>query len=513
MGSSPYAVEMKGITKRFPGVVANDGIDFALRRGEIRALLGENGAGKSTLMNILSGMYRPDSGEIWIEGRQVTLDSPRAAINLGIGMVHQHFMLVNSLTVTENIILGQRSSREPFTDIATARARIEDISVAVGLEVDPDARVWQLSVGERQRVEIIKTLYRGARVLILDEPTSVLTPQEADCLFVMLRRMAQDGYTVVFVSHKLNEVIGISDRVTILRSGKVISTVETQETDVRGLARLMVGRDVVFRLDKSPVQMGAPVLEVESISARNDKDLEALRGVSLTVHAGEILGIAGVAGNGQRELAEVLGGVRRVTRGRILIRGKDISNRSAEGFLRAGGGHIPEDRRNRGLIGDFSLTENLIMESFGEPCNTLQARLPVLGRWFIDRKAVCQRADELIALYDVRVPSRDVLASKLSGGNQQKIVLARTLSREPQVLIACKPTMGLDVGATEYVRRKLLEQRGLGKAILLISEDLDEILMLSDRIAVIYEGVLSEAFLADGVELEQIGLMMGGSWC
>jgi len=496
-------VEMRGITKRFPGVVANDHIDFEVRAGEVHALLGENGAGKTTLMNVLYGLYQPDEGEIFIRGRKVTLRSPRDAIALGIGMVHQHFMLIPPLTVTENVVLGLRSSREPFLDTRRAGQRIAELSKRYGLQVDPQAQIWQLSVGEQQRVEIIKALYRGAEILILDEPTSVLTPPEVRELFAVLQRMAERGHAIIFITHKLHEVMSVSHRVTVLRDGRVVSTVETGQTDEKELARMMVGREVLFRLTKKPVQKGDVVLQVEDLEALSDRGLPALKGLSFSVRQGEVLGIAGVAGNGQRELAEVITGLRRATRGRVIIGGKEMTNRSPGEIIAQGVSYIPEERMEVGLIMDFSVAENTILETRRRP--------PFSDGWFLNPQAIERHAEELISDYDVRTPSKDVPVKQLSGGNLQKLILARELSRQPRLLIAAQPTRGLDVGATEYIRRRLMEQRERGTAILLISEELDEVLSLSDRIAVMYEGEIVGIVDAAEAEVEEIGLMMAGA--
>ena len=504
-------VEMKGITKRFPGVVANDHIDFEVRAGEVHALLGENGAGKTTLMNVLYGLYQPDEGEIYIRGRKVTLRSPRDAIALGIGMVHQHFMLVPPLTVVENVILGLRSSRGPFLDTDRAEKRIADLSKRYGLKVDPRAQIWQLSVGEQQRVEIIKALYRGADILILDEPTSVLTPPEVKELFSVLRRMAEEGKAVIFITHKLHEVMAVSDRVTVLRDGRVVSTLDTEDTDERKLAKMMVGREVLFRVAREEVERGEIALEVRDLWVMGDKGLPALKGISLSLRQGEILGIAGVAGNGQGELAEAITGLRRATRGKVLIAGKDMTNRPSGEIIEAGVGYIPEERIRRGLIMDFSVAENAILETHHRPPFADGWFLPFAKGWFLNNQEIDRYVERLISDYEVKTPSKDVPVKHLSGGNLQRLILARELSREPKLLVAAQPTRGLDVGATEYIRRKLMEQRARGTAILLISEDLDEILSLSDRIAVMYEGEIVGIVPAEEAEVEEIGLMMAGA--
>lgn len=500
MNSGSAVVEMKGIVKRFPGVVANDHINFDLRSNEIHALLGENGAGKTTLMNIVYGLYRADEGIITVKGRQVTLGSPKDAIDLGIGMIHQHFTLIPPMTVTENIMLGSKS--EGFlTDPKRVEEAISSLCDGYGLRVDPKARIWQLSVGEQQRVEIIKALYRGANILILDEPTAVLTPQETDQLFTTLRQMKKEGRALVFISHKLDEVLAISDRITVLRKGRVISTVNAAQTSKIELAKMMVERDVVFRLSKAKVQKAAEALKLESVSALDDRGLQALKNVSFSVYEGEILGLAGVAGNGQRELAQLLTGIRKPAAGRIFIRGRETTDYTPADLLDLDVSYIPEDRIESGAILDLSVTDNLILKTY-----------PALSKGLLlDRSAAAEHADRLIKEFDVVTPSRDSLAKTLSGGNIQRLILARELSLRPRVIVASQPTRGLDVGATEYIRRKLLAERERGSAILLISEDLDEIMSLSDRIAVLYEGRIMGIVPAEKAKIEEIGLMMAGT--
>lgn len=500
MESGGVVVELKGIVKRFPGVVANDHVDIDVRSGEIHALLGENGAGKTTLMNILYGLYRADEGTITVKGRQVTLGSPKDAIDLGIGMIHQHFTLIPPMTVTENIMLGSKS--EGFlTDPKQVEEAISILCDRYGLRVDPKARIWQLSVGEQQRVEIIKALYRGANILILDEPTAVLTPQETDQLFTTLRQMKKEGRALVFISHKLDEVLAISDRITVLRKGRVISTVNAAQTSKIELAKMMVERDVVFRLSKAKVQKAAEALKLESVSALDDRGLQALKNVSFSVYEGEILGLAGVAGNGQRELAQLLTGIRKRAAGRIFIRGRETTDYTPADLLDLDVSYIPEDRIESGVILDLSVTDNLILKIY-----------PALSKGLLlDRSAAAEHADRLIKEFDVVTPSRDSLAKTLSGGNIQRLILARELSLRPRVIVASQPTRGLDVGATEYIRRKLLAERERGSAILLISEDLDEIMSLSDRIAVLYEGRIMGIVPAEKAKIEEIGLMMAGT--
>jgi simple sugar transport system ATP-binding protein len=509
-------IDMRGITKEFPGVLANDHINFKVRKGEIHALLGENGAGKTTLMNILYGLYRVDEGEIYVKGAKANIRSPRDAIELGIGMVHQHFMLCSPLSVIENVILGQKSPKEPFLAIDQAKEKVTSLSKKFGLEVDPKAQIWQLSVGEKQRVEIIKALYRGADILILDEPTTVLTPQEVEGLLGALRSMVKEGLTVIFITHKLREVESISHRITVLRDGRVVDTLERRKTDQLELARLMVGREVLFRLKKAPCSPGEIVLEAENLHALGDRKLPALRDVSFRLREGEILGVAGVAGNGQRELVEVITGLRKAAPGKILIGGEDVTNRSPKAIIELGVAHIPEDRRERGVILDFSLAENVILERHSD--SPFSDRGPLKSvplftnklKWFLNSGEISSYTDRLISDFDVKTPRRDLPAMHLSGGNLQKLILARELSRNPKLILANKPTMGLDVGSTEFIRHRLLEARDKGAAVLLVSEDLDEILQLSDKIAVMYEGEIV-GIVSPKTGKQEIGLMMGGA--
>ena len=504
-------IEMKGITKRFPGVVANNRIDFDVKAGEVHALLGENGAGKTTLMNVMYGLLQPDEGEIRIRGKKVILKSPKDAIDLGIGMVHQHFMLVPPLTVTENVILGLKSSREPFLETDRAEKKIVDLSKKYGLKVDPKAKIGQLSVGERQRVEIIKALYRGAQVLILDEPTSVLTPPEVKELMTILKRMARDGLAVIpFITHKLPEVMAVSDRVTVLRAGRVTARLKTKRTKERDLAKKMVGREVLLRVKKHRVKKGKVALEIKRLRALSDRGLLALKDVSLSIREGEILGIAGVSGNGQRELEEVITGLRKAKGGKVIIRGKDMTNRMPGELIDWGVGHIPEDRLERGLVMDFTVAENLVLETYSKQPFTYKWFLPFERRWFLNYDEIKRHAQKLIKDYGVVTAGVDVPTRHLSGGNLQRLILARELSRKPKVLIAAQPTRGLDVNSARFIREKLLEQVKEGTAILLISEDLDEIIMMSDRIAVMYEGEVMGLMPVAKAKREEIGLMMAG---
>jgi simple sugar transport system ATP-binding protein len=494
-------VELCDIVKRFPGVLANNKVCFDVNAGEVHALLGENGAGKSTLMRQLYGLYQPDSGEIRIDGQLHTFRSPADAIRAGIGMIHQHFMLVPTLTVAENVALGLRSSREPQTDLDKVSARIRELAQAYGLKVDPSAYVWQLAVGEQQRVEILKALYRGASMIILDEPTAVLTPQEVNDLFVTLKRMVQEGHGLVFISHKLHEVMAISDRVTVLRDGEVIGTRPTAEVTRDDLVKMMVGREVK-PLAPQPIEAGAARLKMEGMHAMGDRGAEALRGVDLEVHAGEIVGLAGVSGNGQRELAQCLAGLRPITAGSFHIDGQDMTRASLHARMDAGQAYIPEERMRDGAIREFSVQENLFLHEHTSPEYTHGI--------FLDFTKMAAHARDLIGQFAVKTPGLDTPIKNLSGGNIQKAIMARELSRHPKVLIAAQPTRGVDIGATEYIHQRLLEQRAAGTAILLISEDLDEIRSLSDRIAVIYEGRIVGVVERNQATVEQIGLMMAG---
>lgn len=495
-------LEMRGITKRFPGVLASDKVDFDVRSGEVHALLGENGAGKSTLMKILYGLYHPDEGEILINDNPVRISSPTDSINLGIGMIHQHFMLVPTLTVAENVALGLPSSRGALTDLDRVSKRIIELAGIYGLKIDPDAYIWQLSVGQQQRVEIIKALYRGAALLILDEPTAVLTPQEVDELFVIMNQMVRDGHALIFISHKLHEVVEISRRVTVLRDGRKIGTRPTSEITKQILANWMVGREVGFSPDRGVAELGETRMKIEDLVCSSDRGTPGLRGVNLEVRSGEILGVAGVSGNGQRELAESITGLRKVTGGKVYLEGEDVTGFPPAEITERMLSYIPEERMRDGMIKDFTVAENMILRE--------HHKMPYSKYGFLRLREISSHANELISNFQVKTPSSETEAKNLSGGNIQKIVLAREIFRTPRVIIAAQPTRGLDIGATEYVREQLLEQRRKGVAIMLISEDLDEIIALSDRIAVLYEGQVMDIVPRDEATPEKLGLLMAG---
>jgi len=497
-------LDLLGITKRYPGIVADDHVDFDLQRGEVHALLGENGAGKSTLMNILYGLTKPDEGEIVVEGNHVSFSSAKDAIEAGIGMVHQHFMLIPVMSVAENIVLGVEPVRDGvILDERGAEQRVRELSQQFGLLVDPAALVSAITVGQQQRVEILKALYRGAQILILDEPTAVLTPQEAGELFAIVRSLKADGKSIIFISHKLNEVLEIADRITVLRRGRKIDTVGREGATEEGLARMMVGREVLLRVDKAPASPTAVALEVMDLHVLDERALEKVRGVSFTVRSGEIVAIAGVDGNGQTELVEAITGLRPIEGGNVSIGGRTFEGHfTPRTMIDAGVGHIPEDRHRRGLVLEFNLAENLALHDYDKP--------PDSKRGWLFPKALVQRAARLIKEFDVRGGGPLTAASALSGGNQQKVVVAREVARDPVVLIAAQPTRGLDVGAIEYVHRRLVAARDAGHAILLVSLELDEVLSLADRILVMYEGEIVGEHAAGAGE-EEIGLeMLGG---
>jgi len=497
-----FSVEMQDIVLRFPGVLANDHVNFTLRRGEIHALLGENGAGKSTLMNVLSGLYRPESGTIKINGKTTIFNSPKDAIASGIGMVHQHFMLVPTLTVTENILLGLDEPKF-IMNLPKYNSKIGELQEKYGLKVDPTAKIWQLSVGEQQRVEILKMLYRGVDILILDEPTAVLAPQEIDDLMETMSALVAQGKSIIFISHKLNEVQQVADRLTVLRKGKVTAEgIPVEGLTRTQLAELMVGREVIFRIEKDLQETGEVVLEVSNLSAENSRGLPAVKNVSFTIREGEILGIAGVAGNGQSELVEAITGLRPCT-GSICINGQELANQSPRAGMKCGMAHIPEDRTGVGTAPNISITGNAIMKNYRQD--------PISNGWRINYPAADEHASGLKDLYDIQAPSVNTQARKLSGGNLQKLILAREISCDPKLIVAMQPTRGLDVGAIESVQKLLLEQRSNGAAILLLSEELEELFELSDRIAVIYEGELVGQLDADQADLNTVGMMMTGS--
>ncbi|MCX7568589.1 ABC transporter ATP-binding protein [Tumebacillus sp. DT12] len=498
----PAVVEMLGITKRFAGFTANDHINLVVEKGEIHALLGENGAGKSTLMNILFGLYQPDEGQIKIREKAVKITDPNMANDLGIGMVHQHFMLVEPFTVTENIVLGVEPTKGLKIDIAQAERKVSELSERYGLKVDPRARIKDISVGMQQRVEILKTLYRGAEILIFDEPTAVLTPQEIKELMEIMQNLVREGKTIIFITHKLKEIMAICDRVTIIRRGKYIDTVSINETNVDDLAAKMVGRHVSFTVEKTPPQPKGPVLEIRDLIVEGNRGVDALRGLSLEVKAGEILGVAGIEGNGQSELIEAITGLRKTKTGSIKLNGSEIQNQPPRKITERGVGHIPEDRHKRGLVLDYSIGENMVLQTY--------YKSPFAKTGVLQRNAIFEYARKLIKQFDVRTPSEDTPARALSGGNQQKGIIAREVDRNPDLLIAAQPTRGLDVGAIEFIHKKLVEQRDAGKAVLLLSLELDEILNVSDRIAVIYEGRIVGIVNPEETDHDQLGLMMAG---
>lgn len=495
-------LEVRGLTKRFPGVLANDHIDLALHKGEVLGLLGENGAGKSTLMNIIYGLYAPDEGGIFLNGEPVTIHDPNDAIRRGIGMVHQHFQLVPVLTVTENIMLGSESVVGPFLNRRAARTRILEIARKYALDVDPDARVEDLSVGVQQRVEIIKALYRKADIVILDEPTAVLTPQEAVGLFGIMRTLIASGVSIIFISHKLKEIREICDRVVVLRGGRVVGGADPKQTDEKQLAAMMVGREVILQVDKQPAQPKEVVLQVRDLHVKDDRDLHAVNGVSLEVRAGEIVGIAGVQGNGQTELVEAITGLRKPTSGSIFIDGRDLTGASPRAITEAGVSHVPEDRQKNGMVASFPITSNMVLQTYHHQ--------PFSHGIVTDSKAIATQTAELVRMFDVRTPSIDVSISKLSGGNQQKAIVAREFSRASRLLIAAQPTRGLDVGSIEFIHSQIVRMRDQGTAVLVISAELDEILSLCDRVAVMFAGKIMDVLPIEQAERDTVGLLMAG---
>ena len=497
-----YALEVRNIVKRFPGVLANDHVNFNLRKGEIHALLGENGAGKTTLMNIIYGLYTPDEGEIYIDGKQVEIQSPHDAIRLGIGMVHQHFMLVPVFTVAENLVLGAEPTKGWSLDLKAARQAVRDLSERYGLEVNPDDIVEDLPVGVQQRVEILKALYRDAKILVLDEPTAVLTPQEVEELFVIMRELTKRGVSIIFITHKLKEVLAIADRITVMRRGRVVGTTTPAEATEESLARMMVGREVVLQVPKGPAHPGKVVLEVRDLQVEDERGLMAVNGVSFEVREGEILGIAGVQGNGQTELVEAITGLRNAHSGKVFLGGVEAPFRHPRFLIEHGMAHIPEDRQKHGLVLSYSIADNLVLCTYYKP--------PFARGIQRNKQAVWENARRLVEQYDVRTPSIFTPAAALSGGNQQKVIVAREFSRPVRLLVANQPTRGLDVGSIEYIHKRIVEMRDQGAAVLLVSAELDEIMSLSDRIAVMYRGEIVAVLNANEVDKSQLGLLMAG---
>jgi ABC-type uncharacterized transport system ATPase subunit len=504
MTENNMALEVRHVTKRFPGVLANDDVSFDLRKGEIHALLGENGAGKSTLMNVVYGLYAPDEGEFLVNGKHVQINGPHDAINYGIGMVHQHFMLVPVFSVTENMILGSEVTKGTSLDLKRARREILEISEAYGLEVDPDAIVEDIPVGVQQRVEILKALYRKANILVLDEPTAVLTPQEAEDLFRVMRQLTEKGVSIIFITHKLKEILKVADRVTVMRRGKVVGHTSPAETDQQGLATMMVGRDVLLEVEKAPAKPAEVVLEISDLRIKDERDVSVVKGISFEVHAGEILGVAGVQGNGQTELAEAITGLRGVDTGKIKLSGKNIPFEKPRYLVEHGMGHVPEDRHKHGLVLPYSLADNMVL------CTYYQK--PFAGQMLMrNQQAVFENAAGLVERFDVRAPGPEVGASTLSGGNQQKVIVGREFSRPLNVLVANQPTRGLDVGSIEYIHKEIVKMRDEGVGVIVFSAELDEILSLSDRIAVMFRGEIVTIVDAKEATREKLGLWMAGS--
>ncbi|SCB75531.1 MULTISPECIES: ABC transporter ATP-binding protein [Priestia] len=497
-----YVIEMLNIRKEFPGIIANDNITLQVKKGEIHALLGENGAGKSTLMNVLFGLYQPEKGEIKVKGKAVKITNPNIANDLGIGMVHQHFMLVQNFTVTENIILGNEPTKAGKINIAKAAKEIEALSNQYGLSVDPYAKIEDISVGMQQRVEILKTLYRGAEILIFDEPTATLTPQEITELIEIMKRLIKEGKSIILITHKLKEIMAVCDRCTIIRKGVGIGTVTVSETNPDELASLMVGREVHFKTEKKTAEPKDAVLTIDGLVVEDARGVAAVNDLSLTVRAGEIVGIAGVDGNGQTELIEALTGLTKIKSGFIKLNESDLTKLSARKITESGVGHIPQDRHKHGLVLDYTIGENIALQTYYKE--------PMSKRGILNYKEIYRKAKELIAEYDVRTPSEYTQARSLSGGNQQKAIIAREVDRSPELLIAAQPTRGLDVGAIEFIHRKLIEERDKGRAVLLVSLELDEVMNLSDRIAVVYEGKIVDIVNPNETNEQELGLLMAG---
>ncbi len=498
------ALEIRHVTKRFPGVLANDDVSFNLRKGEIHALLGENGAGKSTLMNVVYGLYAPDEGEFLINGKHVEINGPHDAINYGIGMVHQHFMLVPVFSVTENMILGSEVTKGTSLDLKRARREILEISEAYGLEVDPDAIVEDIPVGVQQRVEILKALYRKANILVLDEPTAVLTPQEAEDLFQVMRQLTEKGVSIIFITHKLKEILSVADRVTVMRRGKVVGHTTPAETDQQGLATMMVGRDVLLQVEKAPAKPEDIVLQISDLTIKDERNVSVVKDISFEVRAGEILGIAGVQGNGQTELAEAITGLRGVDAGTVSLLGETVPFERPRYLVEHGMGHVPEDRHKHGLVLPYSLADNMVL------CTYYQK--PFAGKMLVrNEQAIQENANGLMERFDVRAPGIEVAASTLSGGNQQKVIVGREFSRGIKVLVANQPTRGLDVGSIEYIHQEIVKMRDEGVGVVVISAELDEILSLSDRIAVMFRGEIVTIIDAKDASRDKLGLWMAGS--
>lgn len=499
-----YVIEMLKIRKEFPGIVANDNITIQLRKGEIHALLGENGAGKSTLMNVLFGLYQPEQGEIRVKGDKVNITNPNVANELGIGMVHQHFMLVEPFTVTQNIVLGNEPTTKAGTiDIDKARKEIKEISDRYGLKVDPDAKISDISVGMQQRVEILKTLYRGAEVLIFDEPTAVLTPQEIHELMEIMRSLVKEGKSIILITHKLKEIMEVCHRCTVIRKGKGVGTVDVASTNTNKLASLMVGREVNFKTVKKQAEPKDVVFSIENLTVKDSRKVDMVKSLNLELRAGEIVGIAGVDGNGQSELIEAITGLRKSVSGRIRLKNKDITNKSPRKVTENGVGHIPQDRHRFGLVLDYSIGENIVLQTY--------YKKPYSRAKVLNNKEIYRKAEEIIKEYDVRTPSVFTHARALSGGNQQKAIIGREVDRSPDLLIAAQPTRGLDVGAIEFIHKKLIEERDKGKAILLVSFELDEIINVSDRIAVMFDGNIVAEVKPEETNEQELGLLMAGT--